>query len=311
MKNIASIFLLFFSILASAQKETVTVNIKNSKEMPLLLERAQNELAVEKEGRGLLSTGVSLAVQLGSRALAAAFTKLKNQYNFEWQAPVCRESFYNAPSFLGALDPSGLQFNGVTVTRYITNASGQDNQAFLLSCSVPHESIQEFITNHRFIMQIDTLMIDLSQIRAKYTLKKRVSIQIDLTFTATWMDDNTSTHNKQELGMFRINIPSLHYDKEAPIVSFGREQTGNMISGYCFFIPRSYSAFKSGENYMPCWSAGEFEVAVTVRESTSTISKGMDFFYDSVSQSLPNALGAMVTNKDIVGESVAEIIKTY
>lgn len=311
MKYIASFFLLFLCILASAQKETVKICINNSEEMPLLLERAQNELAYDKEGRGLLSVGVSLATQLGSRALSNVFTRNKSQYSFEWNAPVCRESFYNGPSYYGALDPSGLQFNGLTLSRNVTDIKGQERQVLFLSCSLPHDRIQEFITNHRFVMQVDSLMIDLSQIRAKYTCKKNVSIQIDLTFTATWMDDNTSIHDKQELGVFRINLPPLHYDKGSPVVSFGCEQTEHMISGYCFFIPRSYSAFKSGDNYISCWSAGEFEVAVTVREITSKTNKYMDLLYDSVSKSVPEALGSMVTNKDIVGASVAEIIKTY
>ncbi len=294
---------------ALAQHEQVYVNILRSREMPLLLERSQRELA--QENRGLLTIGIDIAAQAGTRALTKGFTKLKDRYSSEWTAPVCRDHFYSAPSMSGPLDPSGMQFSGVSLSRDMVDADGSASQALFLSCSLPKDQLTDFITNHRFTLQLDSLSLDLSRIHAKYKADKRVSLEINIVFKATWMDENLTIHSNQELGAFRIALSGLKYDKSAPLYSVGGESAKDLISGYSFFVPRSYSAYKNGDKYVPCWGTGEFDIEVTVKEVTGKVSAFTDYLYDSISKNLPAAITSVATNKEIVGASVAEVIKTY
>lgn len=293
------------------QQEKVHVNILRSEEMPLLLERSQRDLANDAESRGLLTMGIDVVAQFGSKALTEAFTKAKNQYSSEWKAPVCRDHFYNAPSMYGALDPSGLQFSGLSMSRDVTDSDGNVSQAMFLSCSLPKDNLTDFITNHRFTLKLDSLSIDLSKIHAKYKKDKRVSVEINIIFKSTWMDENLIIHSNQELGAFRIILSGLQYQKDSPVYTIGRQDGENRISGYSFFVPRSYSAFKNGDKYIPCWGTGEFEIEVSVKEVTGKTSAFTDYLYDSLSKNLPSAISSVATNKQIIGAGVAEIIKTY
>ena len=313
MKRCFSIIVLCTVLSAPAwgQHEQVHLNILRSEEMPLLLERSQRDLAQENSSRGLLTMGIDIAAQFGSRALTEAFTKAKGKYSSEWKAPVCRDQFYNAPSTYGALDPSGLQFSGLSLSRDVAGQDGQMAEALFLSCSLPKDRLTEFITNHRFTLNLDSLSTDLSKIHAKYKSDKRVSLEINIVFKATWMDQNMDIHGNQELGAFRILLPGLTYDPKNPVYSIGGDKADNKISGYSFFIPRSYSAYKSGDKYVECWGTGEFDIEVSVKEVTGKTGAFTDYLYDSLSKSLPAAISSIATNKQIVGASVAEVIKTY
>ena len=294
-----------------AQKEQVHVTILRSEEMPLLLERSQRALAQDAEGRGVLTMGIDMAAKFGSRALTDAFTKLKSRYTNEWKAPACRDQFYVSPSMDGALDPSGLQFSGISLSRDVFNEDGSTSQALFFSCGLPKDHLTEFITNHRFTLQLDTLSVDLSKIHAKYKSSKQVSLEIDIILLATWMGQDLDIHRNQELGHFRISLPNLRYDKKNPVYSIGAEKAKNLISGDSFFVPRSYSAYKHGDDYVPFWGTGDFQIDITVKEVTGKTGVFAEYLYDSISSNLPTAISSIATNKEIVGASVAEIISTY
>ena len=161
-------------------------------------------------------------------------------------------------------------------------------------------------------MQLDSLAIDLSKVKAEYTFKKRISIEIDIEIKATWIDDAMSVHKDQELGLFRISLPNMKYDKDNPIVTFGGDKAKKLLNGFCFFIPRSHGAFVNAGKYQECWSAGEFEVQMTVKESTSVPKKaGATYAYEYLQKVLPGSLSQITVNENIVGPGVVKIIKGY
>ena len=311
MRRISLLLGLIACLPALAQQEKVSVNILRSQEMPLLMERSQRELALEQESRGLLAMGIDVAAQLGTKALTAVIAKAKGQYSNEWKAPVCRDHFYGTPSLSGPLDPTGLQFSGLSLSRDVTNPDGSVSRALFFSCSLPSDNLTDFITNHRFTLQLDTLSVDLSKIHAKYKADKHVSLEINIVIKATWMDQNLIIQQDQQLGAFRILLPGLKYDKDAPVYAIGGPAVADKISGYSFFVPRSYSAFKSGDKYVPCWGTGEFEIEVSVKEVTGKAGVVTEYLYDVLGKNLPQAISSLVTNKQIVGAGVAEVIKTY
>lgn len=303
------------SLCLSAQdakvQETISLQVKNSQEMSLAVGES-SALLGQSATRGFLSTAVDFAANLASRAIFSIFDNMNKVRTAEWATPAVKDYFYEAPSTLGALDPSGMKFSGIKMSRDMIAAD--TSSVFHLECSVPsdNQSVTDFITNTRFTMTLDSLAIDLSKVKAKYTHKKQISIEIDITLKSTWIDDAMTVHKDQELGLFRISIPNLKYDPKNPVVTFGGEAAKSMMAGFSFFPPRSHGAFISGGKYNECWSAGEFEVQMTVKESTARPKKaGAVYAYEYLQKALPTSLSQMSVNENIVGPSVMKIIKGY
>lgn len=317
MKKIIAIALAaaFMPLSVHAQEpkpqEEILLQVKNTTEMSIAVGQSSAMLS-RSMNRGFVSTAIDFAANLASRAIFSAFDKAQKQKVAEWSTPAVKDYFYEAPSQYGALDPTGMKFSGLYMSREMIAAD--TSSVFHLECSVPSDpgSVTSFITNSRFSMELDSLAIDLSKVKAKYGRKKRISIEIDIVITATWIDEAMIVHQDQQLGLFRISLPNMKYDEKNPVVSFGGEKAGNMLNGFCFFVPRSYGAFISNGRYQECWSAGEFEIQVSIRESTARPRKaGASYAYEYFRQALPGSLSQMTTNENIVGPGVVKIIKGY
>ena len=291
--------------------EEISLRVKNDPEMSLAIGKTSSILHKSMH-RGFVSTAVDLAANLASRAIFSAFDNISAKRQVEWKTPVVKDYFYDSPSTFGALDPTGMRFSGILMSREMI--ASDTSSVFHLECSVPSDdrSVTNYITNSRFEMRLDSLAIDLSKVKARYTSRKRISIQIDIAIRATWIDDAMNIHSDQELGLFRISLPNMRYDPKKPIVTFGGEQARKMLNGFCFFIPRSHGAFVSGGKYQECWSAGEFEVQMTIRESTAVPKKaGATYAYEYLQKALPGSLSSISVNENIVGPGVVKIIKGY
>ncbi len=322
----ASLLLASMSAFAQAgdspRKEEIMLQIRQDPAVPYYVDECMSGISELKNGqRGLLGTAVDFVANLSSKALFSIFDKVKASRVSEWKVPVTKDYFYNSVSFLGPYDPSGLQFRGIQMSRNMVQDDSR-NSVFHLECSMPTDSVSltNFLANSRFVLELDSLAIDLSKVKARYTAKKKISIEIDIAFKATWVDESLTVHKDQELGMFRISLPSLKYDPSNPVRTFGKAD-GVHINGVCFFIPRSYAAYVEDVEYEPgmfrreyrnFWSAAEFEVGMTVKESTAKPrSAGSEFTYEYFQKALPNSLQQIATNQKIVGPAVVNVIKNY
>ncbi len=304
---------LFVATTLSAQnKEQIIVSIDRNENLPEKMERTQREMVRGSDSRGLVAMGLNLVTNLGTKALFQIIDKADERKAIEWTAPCSNDCFYRETSFLGPLDPTGLHFHGIRLERDEIGSDGSLQQAVYIKCSMPEEKLGDYITTRRFGLQIDTIAVDLSKVKAKYTRKKRISIQISIVIKASWMDDNMTIHKDQEMGQFNICLSSLKYDKNNPVVEYSAEEAKDLISGSCFFIPRSYGAIVSGDEYKQCWSKGEFEVYMIVKESTGgKTSETGKFIHDYFANELPSTLNKMATNEKLMGSSIVEIINNY
>ena len=310
---LSALLMLVLQLAQAQKKEQIILSIDHNESLPAQLERTQRDLSAGSRGnRGLVSMGIGLAANIGTRTIFQLIDNANAKYVSSWSAPAGRDFFYEGPSFLGPLDPTGLHFSGITLVREEIDADGNTGAALFVRCSLPEDRLEEYVTSRRFDLKIDTLAIDLSRVKAKYTAKKTISIQIGITFKATWMDENLEIHKDQTLGMFNICLPALKYDPANPVVTFSADKAKPLISGSCFFIPRSYSAFVSGNEYRNCWSAGEFEVVLNVNESTAgKKNKNADYVRQYIEGALPGALQQVLSNEQVSGSSVSKIIKNY
>ncbi len=298
-------------------REEIQLQIKRDGQLGQRVRQYQQKMAmVSNEGdeqqRGLISTAIGLSASYATKALVSIAERREKNRTSEWTAPATRDYFYETPSFLGALDPSGLQFKGFSLSRtVIAPADTARHEVFYIECSMPEEQIGDYITNSRFSLQLDTLAIDLSRIKAKYSRKKRISIQIGIKVQATWIDEQMAVHKESELGEFHINLSQLQYDPKQPIASFSGKNATNLLSGSCFFVPRSYGAFVDAGSYKTCWSKGEFDILVSVKEVTGGKRKGGNFIVEYLQQAIPAAVKDMSANKQIIGVKTVKLISTY
>ena len=312
------------SLYAQKSEEKIMLQIKQDEMLSADISKCMDDIAEMKnnEGeRGLLSTALDFVTNISTRALFSALDGIKESRIHEWKVPVAKDYFYNSLSFLGPYDPTGMHFSGIKMTKESIGDGGTDG-LFHLECSMPDDSVslRNFLASSRFTMIIDTLAIDLSKVNAKYTASRRISIDINIEFKATWMDSNLTVHQDQNMGMFRISLPGMKYDPADPVKTFNAEEASRLISGSCFFIPRSYAAYVETvfenntlkQEYRHYWSPGEFEVCITIRESTARKKgKHADYAYEYLQKALPGSLQNIATNENIVGSGVVNIIRKY
>lgn len=288
-------------------------NIVDNSQMALELARVKHQ---DEEQRGIVGEAINFAANVATRAITSIIDNAQSSRTVEWTAPTTKDYFYNTVSYLGPLDPSGLQFSGFTMRRQYCEDGKEDDgkSAMFLKCSIPSENMSNFITNSRFTMKVDTLAIDLSKVRAKYTSKKKISVEITVRMFSTWLDRDLTIHQDQQLGEFKICLRNLKYDPERPLKTYNSEEAKNFITGFCFFIPRSYGAYTVSDSYNECWSQGEFSIIVSVKESTAkkvSKSKTSQYALEYFQSALPTTLKNIASNKEIMGPKVVEIISKY
>ena len=174
-----------------------------------------------------------------------------------------------------------------------------------------------YYNNDRKYLAVDGGMFDnprYALYQAKYTAKKKISFEISITMTSTWLDENLAIHENQKLGEFRICLPDIKFDKNNPKVTYGKKDSNNLLSGFCFFIPRSYGAYVNGQQYKECWGKGEFDITINVVESTGRSGKRnstAEFALEYLQSEFPSAIQGLATNDNIMGAKTVKIITSY
>lgn len=309
------------SITDNYAQERIELNIIQRPGLVAIVDNTQHHLEnvrqerLEGTDRSILGIGVDFVANFAARALTSVIDNAHAKRTAEWTVPTTRDFFYNDISYLGPLDPSGMQFSGFSVRRDVYDEEqGKDCTALYFKCSLQDSLMSDFISNSRFTLQLDTLAIDLSKLKAKFTSRKRVSVEITIKMFSTWLDRNLTVHKDQQLGEFRIGLSNLKYDKsDSSLRTFGKDTAKNFMSGYCFFIPRSYGAYTSNGEYKECWGEGEFDIEISVRECTATRakSKNSEFMMEYVQSALPAAIKDISLNTEVVGPKTVKIISTY
>ena len=143
--------LIFLSMNSYAQennvREKVSLKVKNDIQLKYAIGESSAKLA-QPTHRGLITTAVDFVANVASRALFSAFETTRQAHIAEWSSPIVKDFFYDAPSLLGPLDPSGMKFSGILVSKSMLD-SDSSHSVFHLECSVPTDiqSVTDFITN--------------------------------------------------------------------------------------------------------------------------------------------------------------------
>lgn len=246
--------------------------------------------AAEGIGTGYISS----AVELGINAIAALVTR-NSKLKEEWMTTVKAENswskeistveeikdFYRMPSYSGALDPIGMQFNGIGCLRM----EGRDT-AFYISCHIDRDKLYRIARHSKFELVLDTLIISptrsnlpntqLDSIKFSFHDRENFNLGMNIKLTSSWFTDAIELHQDEQLGEFSLNVAitenMLDKDGVFRYVRKDGETSAYEISGESFIVPRSFMGFRKDGAYHNIWGTGQYKVSITLSE-TCGISK--------------------------------------
>ena len=254
---------------------------------------------------GLFAASKTAAMATGGQAASAiasvTFTTIVNAIKGrkeEWKKTVEKESmyekkivmleniddFYSTVSDAGALDPSGMSFNGFSCLQM----RGTDT-VFYVACHLDtsEHAIGRILKHSKFELQLDSLVFnpllcnlpnDNSRVfseRKKFSFEERgsLSFAVDMDITSSWINQAVQIHSDVKLGSFAIRVPITENSLDADgVFRFALGRADNKVDcsviGDCFIVPRSYIGVRDEDGiYHDAWGTGQYKVTMTIKET--------------------------------------------
>jgi len=204
--------------------------------------------------------------------------------------------FYLQTSRFGALDPSNINFDGISIRG---QRNGED--VLYISCHIDTTRLQHLFQHSKFYLVVDTIAFNpykchLPNLSAngirlngnedserdnsfRYSEREQLHIGMELTLSSSWINEAVFVQRDVQLGTFKlnVNIPSgtevykyshkeIERNKQLMRAnpSLRLDTVGVQMEGDCFIVPRSYMP-TGGEEKM--WGTGEYNVKVKFREA--------------------------------------------
>ena len=304
-------------------------------------ERQADALSSNNRGAfldGLFAAGKTAAFgvlgQGGSAAFSATFATLTSAMKSkksEWRKVVQKESsykkklfmleniddFYSNVSNAGALDPSGLAFNGFACLQQ----RGTDTVLYV-SCSLDtsETALMRILKHSKFQLHLDTLVFNptlcnLPNDSARcfserkpfsFAERKSIALVMDVEISSSWINQAIQTFEDVRLGRFAVSVPiteaSIGSDGKFRYVSGADNNTTDCrITGDCFIVPRSYIGVRDAQGeYHDAWGTGQYKTSITISE-TCGITKEFEKNWKADWKSRPQ--------KTTIGQDLAQSLK--
>lgn len=201
--------------------------------------------------------------------------------------------FYSETSRHGALDPSHMNFNGISVRGI------HDGQEFMyLSCHIDTTRIEHLFRHSKFYLVVDSIVFNPYEChlpnleangiintldternnRFSFDERDNLTFGMELSVFSSWINQAVMLQQNVPLGAFKLNvrIPSgvdTYTYSRAQILANRRLMKDNpslrldttlvQMEGECFVVPRSYMPISGTE---PMWGTGEYNIKVKFQE---------------------------------------------
>lgn len=239
---------------------------------------------------GVTTGYISSIVDFGIQAIGQ-LVMLDRKHKQEWQEIVAKESqvkdsigtlyaindFYASSSEKGALDPTGIQFNGIGCLATV----GQDT-AFYVSCHINRQKLHRLVNHSKFELLLDTIIINpyhshlpQSTLPLSFSFAERKSFNFKMTIRilSSWIDFTPTLHKDEALGEFVLNVPidSTNINEKGSFVYIRKkgEPAKYDLIGDSFIVPRSYMQISdSRDNTLhDHYGTGQYSLGITIEES--------------------------------------------
>ncbi len=237
--------------------------LKSNKEQPLTLaSRGQSN------SRGIETAYAGGLVSLGVAAVKQVIANENKKYIAQWKQGLNDLYFYDQPSSESPFDPTGMQFNGFSITRTFED-HGKTTTAISADFEVDKDSVSsnEIINDAIFRLKLKDIKVNYS--KAKVPLgRDTVNIDFDIIFTTSYISEGGQMFKDMELGRFSLNLRKAPLDSTAKGYKEYYDNLKNKrLYGKCFIVPRSFGHYKTPDNtIISLYNQGMFSIAVNVRE---------------------------------------------
>ena len=206
--------------------------------------------------------------------------------------------FYSETSRYGAMDPSNMNFDGISV-----RGVKDGREVLFLSCHIDESRLDHLFQHGKFCLVVDTLSFypyncHLPNLGANgihlrggedfgrdnsfsYDERDNLTVTMDISLSSSWINEAIMIQRDVFLGKFRmqVTIPSgteVYTYSRARVdalrdklrnggqVEWAVDTTYIPIAGDCFVVPRSYMPISGTEKM---WGTGEYMMTVTIRET--------------------------------------------
>ncbi len=266
-------------------------------------------------GRSMLTGGTTAFISIVGEELLN-LTKVRSLQKKKWESMRNREcrfidslesvkgqkDFYSKHSSYGPLDPSNMNFDGLT---FSATRGGQE--VLRMVCSIDTTRLEHLFMHSKFNLVLDTLVFypyrsylpNLAANRigvhpAKPGQKKgkkereqeeylqtissfsyaengEPTLNIRMELTSSWINELVQVFQDVKLGTFNIRVPipqrqlqndSVYRYVRANVLAKGEAPID--IIGDCFVVPRSYMPVSMQE---PSWGTGEYKLKVVLEQT--------------------------------------------
>lgn len=299
MNNMEAAFILDVNFMSEDKKEKLNKVASNY--------RSHNRSILTNLGTSMLAGGVTAVVNvIGTEIIN--LTKIRSKQKRAWEEMRMKEctfvdslqsvngqsDFYSRQSNYGPLDPSDMNFDGITL-----HAHRNGQEVLRLVCHIDTTKFDHLFLHSKFHLVADTIVFNpynsfLPNLKANRVQQPRESdasqdeidywntisqfnfeehqspsINIKLDIYSSWINELVQVFQDVKLGTFSINIPINEQELNDSIYVYCREKAiaeGKPtieVIGDCFVVPRSYMPVSANN---PSWGTGEYKMKVVLSE---------------------------------------------
>ena len=190
--------------------------------------------------------------------------------------------FYSETSRYGAMDPSNMIFDGISV-----HGVKDGQEVLFLSCHIDESRLDHLFQHGKFFLILDTLAFypyncHLPNLEANgihirgnedfgrnnsfsYDERDNLTISMDISISSSWINEAIMIQKDVELGRFKMQL-SIPSGTEVYTYSRTRSIGSSVIpiTGDSFVVPRSFMPISGTEKM---WGTGEYSMSITIKES--------------------------------------------
>lgn len=268
----------------------------------------QNRSVVTDMGKAMLQGGVTAVLNVVGTELVN-LVKIRSRQKKAWEQMRLKEctfvdslqsvkgqsDFYSKPSPFGPLDPTNMNFDGITLR---ANRGGQE--VLKMVCHIDTTRFDHLFMHSKFYLVVDSIIFhpyrsflpnlsanrimqprqgELSQDDMDYwrTISQfsfdeytNPTINIKMDLYSSWINELVQVYQDVHLGSFAVNIPISQQELTDSVYVYSRERAIAQhrpvidMEGDCFVVPRSYMPVAANN---PSWGTGEYKMKVVLSEN--------------------------------------------
>ena len=270
--------------------------------------RTHNRSVLTDMGNAMLAGGVASVVNVVATEIIN-LTQIRSKQKKAWmemrqkectfvdslQSVKGQSDFYSRQSDYGPLDPSDMNFDGITLC-----ANREGKEVLRMVCHIDTTRFDHLFLHSKFYLVVDSIVFnpyrsflpnlkanriekprgnDVSQdeidfwntiSQFSFSEHQRPTVNIKMDIYSSWINELVQVFQNVRLGTFSVNIPINENELNDSVYIYSRQMALREhrptidMDGDCFIVPRSYMPVSANS---PSWGTGEYKMKVVLSES--------------------------------------------